>query len=463
MINIINKLEKDNPDLKVRKLNINNKDIFIIYFETLCNSYSINEFILFPIENNNINSVNKILTKLPSSNLVNIKNKEDLLLNLYSGFTIIYIDNTFISFETKERLNSEISEASNEKTVKGPKDSFTENYQTNLGLIRKRIRSDKLIIKEHNIGTKSKTKVALIYMDDITNKELVNKIEKKINNISIDYIPNSNYIVELIEKKNHTFPNYIMTERPDLVSFNLMNGRIAILVENTIEVVIIPTFFNDLIKSIDDYYQNTKNVSVTRIIRLIAFILSILIPGLYIALTTFNPETLPTSILINFSIQRSGVPFPSIVEALLLILTFELLREADTRTPLVVGTSMSILGALVLGEAAVSAGLISPIMIIVIAISSIASFLFNDVDVVNSIRIWKIIILLLSSFLGLYGLFIGALLFLINICSIYSFGYDYTLPAYPFNKKEQSNNLILTKKYKLNFRNMFLTKNTKRR
>ena len=151
MINIINKLEKDNPDLKVRKLNINNKDIFIIYFETLCNSYSINEFILFPIENNNINSVNKILTKLPSSNLVNIKNKEDLLLNLYSGFTIIYIDNTFISFETKERLNSEISEASNEKTVKGPKDSFTENYQTNLGLIRKRIRSDKLIIKEHNI------------------------------------------------------------------------------------------------------------------------------------------------------------------------------------------------------------------------------------------------------------------------------------------------------------------------
>ena len=459
-INIINKLKENNPDLKIR---IINKNIYIIYFESLCNSYSINEFILLPIENNNLNTINKILTKLPSSNLVNINNIDDLLLNLYSGFTIIYIDNKFISLETKEKLNSDINESSNEKAVKGPKDSFTENYETNLGLIRKRIKSNNLIIKEHTLGKESKTKVSLLYLDNIANKKLVKDIENKIKKIDIDYITNSNYIIELIEKSNNTFPNYLMTERPDLVSYNLMNGRIAIVVENTNEVIIIPTFFSDLIKNIDDYYQNTNNVSITRIIRLLAFIISIITPGLYIALTTFNPETLPTSILINFSIQRSGVPFPSIIEAILLILTFELLREADTRIPTIVGTSMSILGALVLGEAAVSAGLISPIMIIVIAISSISSFLFNDIDVVNSIRIWKIIILLFSSFLGLYGLFIGALLFLINISSVYSFGYDYTLPAYPFNLREQSNNLILTKKYKLNFRNIFLTKNNKRR
>ena len=460
MIDIINNLKENNPELKIRIINNN---IYIIYFETLCNSYSINEFILLPIENNNLNTINKILTKLPSSNLVNINNIDDLLLNLYSGFTIIYIDNKFISLETKEKLNSDINESSNEKAVKGPKDSFTENYETNLGLIRKRIRSNNLIIKEHTLGKESKTKVSLLYLDNIANKKLVKDIKNKIKKIDIDYITNSNYIIELIEKSNNTFPNYLMTERPDLVSYNLMNGRIAIVVENTNEVIIIPTFFSDLIKNIDDYYQNTNNVSITRIIRLLAFIISIITPGLYIALTTFNPETLPTSILINFSIQRSGVPFPSIIEAILLILTFELLREADTRIPTIVGTSMSILGALVLGEAAVSAGLISPIMIIVIAISSISSFLFNDIDVVNSIRIWKIIILLFSSFLGLYGLFIGALLFLINISSIYSFGYDYTLPAYPFNLREQSNNLILTKKYKLNFRNIFLTKNNKRR
>lgn len=462
-IDIINNLVKDNPDLKIRKLNINNKNILIIFFETLCSSVFINEYILYPIENNKLNSYKKIIEKLPSSNKVDIKNKEELLLNLYSGFTIIYVDNKFISFETKEKLNSDISEASIEKTVNGPKDSFNENYQTNLGLIRKRIRSDKLKVKEYTIGSTSKNKISLLYMDNITNKKLVNDIDKKIKNINIDYVPNINYIVELISKKNYTFPNYIMTERPDMASFSLTNGRIIILLENTTKVLVLPAFFSDYIQNIDDYYQNTKNISITRIIRLIAFLISILTPSLYIALTTFNPETLPTSILINFSIQRSGVPFPSIIEALILLITFEILREADTRTPTIASTSMSIVGAIVLGEAAVNAGLISPIMIIVIAISSISSFLFNDIDFVNSIRIWKIIILLLSSFLGLYGLFIGCLLFLITITSMNSFSFDYTLPVYPFSLKEQFNNLILTKKYKLNFRNKFLTKNKKRR
>lgn len=462
-IDIINNLVKDNPDLKIRKLNINNKNILIIFFESLCSSVFINEYILYPIENNKLNNYKKIIDKLPSSNKVDIKSKEELLLNLYSGFTIIYVDNKFISFETKERLNSDISEASIEKTVNGPKDSFTENYQTNLGLIRKRIRSDKLKVKEYTIGSTSKNKISLLYMDNITNKKLVNDIDKKIKNINIDYVPNINYIVELISKKNYTFPNYIMTERPDMASFSLTNGRIIILLENTTKVLVLPAFFSDYIQNIDDYYQNTKNISITRIIRLIAFLISILTPSLYIALTTFNPETLPTSILINFSIQRSGVPFPSIIEALILLITFEILREADTRTPTIASTSMSIVGAIVLGEAAVNAGLISPIMIIVIAISSISSFLFNDIDFVNSIRIWKIIILLLSSFLGLYGLFIGCLLFLITITSMNSFSFDYTLPVYPFSLKEQLNNLILTKKYKLNFRNKFLTKNKKRR
>lgn len=461
-IDLIYKLKKDNPDLKIRDLNINKKNILVIFFETLCNSAFINEYILYPIENNKLNTYKKIINNLPSSNKIDINNEDELLLNLYSGFTIIYIDNKYISFETKEKLNSDITEASNEKTVKGPKDSFTENYQTNLGLIRKRIRSKKLKVIEYNVGNLSKCKLSLLYVEDIVNKKLVKEINNKIKDINIDYIPNTNYVLELISKKNYMFPNYIMTERPDMTSYSLTNGRIVLLLENTNKVLIIPAFFSDYIQNIDDYYQNTKNISITRIIRVIAFLISILSPGIYIALTTFNPETLPTPLLINFSIQRSGVPFPSIVEAILLIITFEILREADTRTPSVASTSMSIIGAIVLGEAAVTAGLISPIMIIVIAISTISSFLFNDTDFVNSIRIWKIIILLFSSFLGLYGLFIGSLLFLITITNMNSFNYDYTLPIYPFSLKEQLNNILLTKKYKLNFRNKFLTNNKRR-
>lgn len=423
----INKIKNNNPDLKIRKLIINNKNINIIYFETLCNSSDINDFILRPIINDKLDSIKKIKDKLPSSNIVLVKDEKELLFCLYSGFTIISIDNEYISFETKYSLDSGINEATNEKVIKGPKDAFTENYQNNIGLIRKRIRSNKLVIKEYIIGSISKSKVSFIYLEDKCDKELVLNIDTKLKNMNIEYVLNSNYIIDNLEETKTLFPTNIMTERPDLVSFCILEGRCSFIVENSPQAVIIPAFFTDYMKTVDDYYQNNINVILTRIIRIISFIIAIITPGLYIALTTFNQETLPTSVLINFSMQREGVPFPSFIEALLLWLSFEILREADTRVPFVVGSSMSIVGALVLGQAAVEAGLISPIMIIVIAISSVASFLFNDNDIVNAIRIWKLIFLLLGSFVGLYGIFIGTLLFIIRICSIKSFGYDFIL------------------------------------
>ncbi len=452
-----------NPDLKIRKLKNKKIIINVIYFETLCDSNIVNDFILKPINKNKIKSIEDIKNKLPNGNLKEIKDMQTLYDSLYSGFTIICIDNKFLSFETKAKLDSGIIEASNEKVIKGPKDAFTENYQTNIGLIRKRIRNKNLRVIEHTIGTSSKTKISLLYMDNIVNKDLVDKVEKKLKSMNMDYVANSNYIFENLNKNNYMMPTNQTTERPDLVSFNLMEGRVAIVVENTPQVIILPTFFSDYIKTIDDYYQNTKNVTITRIIRIIALIVSILTPGLYIALTTFNQETLPTSVLINFSIQREGVPFPSIVEAIVMWITFEILRESDTRIPFVIGTSMSIVGALVLGQAAVEAGIISPIMIIVIAISSVSSLLFNDNDMVNAIRIWKLIFLLFGAFVGLYGIFISVLLFLIKLCSMESYGFDYTLPDAPFSKELQKNNIILTKNFKLNKRNHFLTKNVNRR
>lgn len=459
----LKKFKKYNPDLKIRELKNGNTTVYIIYFETLCKSNTINDFILKPIYDDKIKSLDDIKNKLPSGNLLEINDENTLYDNLYSGFTIISIDNNFISFETKESLDSGIVAATNEKVIKGPKDAFTENYQSNVGLIRKRIRSKNLKINEYTIGTSSKTRVALFYLDDIVNKDLVNKIEKKLKTMNLDYVANSNYIIDAMSKKNNIMPTNIMTERPDLTSFLLMEGRIAIMVENSPQVIIIPMFFSDTIHTIDDYYQNSKNVSVTRIIRVIAFIISVTIPGMYLALTTFNQEALPTSLLINFSIQRQGVPFPSIVEALVMFLIFEILKESDTRIPFVVGTSMSIVGALVLGQAAVDAGLISPIMIIIIAVSSVTSFLFNDNDLVNAIRVWKLIFILLSAFAGLYGFFIALLLFLVKISSMDSYGFDYVTVDGILKSNIQKNGIILTKKFKLNKRNSVLTKNTERR
>ena len=459
----LKKFKKYNPDLKIRELKNGNTTVYIIYFETLCKSNTINDFILRPIYDDKIKSLDDIKNKLPSGNLLEINDENTLYDNLYSGFTIISIDNKFISFETKESLDSGIVVATNEKVIKGPKDAFTENYQSNMGLIRKRIRSKNLKVNEYTIGTSSKTKVALFYLDDIVNKDLVNKIEKKLKTMSLDYVANSNYIIDAMSKKNNIMPTNIMTERPDLTSFLLMEVRIAIMVENSPQVIIIPMFFSDTIHTIDDYYQNSKNVSVTRIIRVIAFIISVTVPGIYLALTTFNQEALPTSLLINFSIQRQGVPFPSVVEALVMFLIFEILKESDTRISFVVGTSMSIVGALVLGQAAVDAGLISPIMIIIIAVSSVTSFLFNDNDLVNAIRVWKLIFILLSAFAGLYGFFIALLLFIVKISSMDSYGFDYVTVDGILKSNIQKNGIILTKKFKLNKRNSVLTKNTERR
>lgn len=462
-IDELKKFNKYNPDLKIRELKNKDNNIFVIYFETLCKSDTINDFILKPIYDNNIKNINDIKNKLPNGNIKDVQDENTLYDNLYSGFCIICIDNNFISFETKASLDSGISVANNEKVIKGPKDAFTENYQNNIGLIRKRIKSKNLKISEFTIGTSSKTKVALIYVDDIVNKNLVNKIEKKLKTMNLDYVANSNYITDAMEKSNDIMPTSLTTERPDLASFLLMEGRIVINVENSPQVIIIPTFFSDTIHTIDDYYQNTKNVSITRIIRVLAFIISVTIPGMYLALTTFNQEALPTSLLISFSVQRQGVPFPSIVEALVMFLIFEILKESDTRIPFVVGTSMSIVGALVLGQAAVDAGLISPIMIIIIAVSSVTSFLFNDNDLVNAIRFWKLAFILLSSFAGLYGFFITLVLFLTKISSMESFGFDYVSVDGILKSNLEKNGIILTKKAKLNKRNPILTKNIERR
>lgn len=446
-----------NPDVKIRKIN---NLVYIIFIESICNTSVINDFIVKPIIKYKINNMKDLNNNIYNSQKIKIYDYKKFYKLLYSGFCIICINNKFIGFETKGTLDSGILVSTNEKSIKGPKDAFTENYQINIGLIRKRIRSNNLVIKEMTIGKDSITNISMIYMKNICNKNFVKKIEKKLNLINIDYVANSNYISELLDKNNNIFPTTLSTERPDLASFSIMKGKIIIIVENSPQVLVLPTFFIDHIKTQDDYYQNSKNITITRIIRFIALILSILVPSLYLALTTFNQETLPLSLLINFSMQREGIPFPSFIEALLLWLIFEILKESDTRIPYVFGTSMSIVGALVLGDASVSAGLISPIMIIIISISAISTFLFSDNDMVNSLRFYKLLFLLLSSIVGIYGIFISSLILIIKLCNMKSYDYDYINFE---NKKDLFDSLILSKKYKFNKRESYLTKNIKRR
>lgn len=460
----INERISNNPDFILKKVNISNKNIYILFFETLCDTKNINDFVLEYLSYIKINKkiypdlYNYVKEYIPSYNITEVNDIDELVTKIFSGFVVININDKFFTMEFRKSLDSGIKPAENEKAIKGPKDAFTENYQTNIGLIRKRLRNDKLKLKEVTVGKRSNTKVGILYVEDIANVELAKEIYEKIEKINIDILPDSNYIYDYIKVNSSLFPSVLSTERPDLVSFKLLNGKIAIVVENTPFVILLPVFFMEFFHTMDDYYQNNINAFYMRIVRLIALIVTIMFPAIYIALVTYNHEIIPPGLLINFAIQKEGVPFPTIIEALVLSITFEILRETNIRTPSTLGSALSIVGALVLGDAAVQAGLVSPIMVIVIAITAISEMIFNITDISNAVKIWRLIFIILASISGMIGVFISIILLVAELASISSFGFPYLYPTSPFNMTDQGNNIILNKKYKVKLRNSLTAK-----
>ena len=289
------------------------------------------------------------------------------------------------------------------------------------------------------------------------------KIKNKIEKIDIDGIIDSGYIRDYLESKQKTsFPLTISTERPDLVVQNLLNGKIAIAVENSPVVLIVPACLDDFLKSSEDYYQKASNATFSRILRYIAFFISILTPALYIALMTFNQEMIPDQLLISLAGQRNQVPFPTFIEVLIFIITFEILREADIRSPSVSGASMSIVGALVLGDAAVTAGIVSPIVIIVVAITSICELVFSDIDMCNAIRQWRLIFIFSTIFTGIIGIFVAALILIIKLADIQNYGVPYLIPFSPINKNIIKDSIILSPITKRNTRPNYISDNKKK-
>ena len=311
-----------------------------------------------------------------------------------------------------------------EITLNGAKDSFNENINTNYNLIKKRIKSNKLCKEELYIGRYTKTKINILYIDGIVKKKLVKDVLNKLSKINIDGIIDSSYLRNSLEKHS-IFPTMSYTERPDRCSMGLLEGKIVILVDNSPYAIILPSFFIDFFHTTDDYFQKSFNTSFIRIIRVIAFIISIFIPGLYISITTRNYNLVPIDLLLVLKTGRTFVPFPAYIEAIFMIICFEILKESDFRMSSISGSAISILGGLILGDAAVSAGIVSPIMIIVIAISSISGLIFNSIELTNTLRTYKLLILILSSLLGIYGVILGIIILISNLINTKVFGYNY--------------------------------------
>ena len=465
LIDKIKKNTNESPDILTREIKINNDTINIIFSETLSSSNLINDFILKPIssliiKDKKIDDIYKELKNILSvSSLVEFTNYNDINKYIYNGFTVIIIDlNKFIAVETRASLDRSISISDSESSITGPKDSFVENLNINIGLIRKRIRSKDLYLKKLTIGKSSNTLVGICYMNNIVDNTLVDKVLSSIKNINIDALIDSSSIKDKIIKKDSLLPVINSTQRPDLVSMALMEGKVVVLVDNSPYALIIPSFFIDFFHTADDYYEKDINITFIRIIRLLAFLIAVFAPAIYVSVTTHNIESIPTSILVNFAYQRMNVPFSGVIEALLMIISFEILRESDTRIPSKMGSSVSILGGLVLGEAAVSAGIISPIMIIVIAISAVSGLAFSNMSLIYSIRYFRLISIFLSAFFGLYGVFISLIFLITKLCSIDSFGYPYMAPFSPFIKEEMKDTFVKVKRKKKSYRNILLAK-----
>lgn len=462
---IIKKLQTEfnkTPDLIIKEIKISLlSSIYIIYLETVSSSDKINDYILKNLSNISSNKTKKIFdikSILPGPNTVTLNTSEQIEFYLTNGFSIIIYNNNILAIETKADINRSISTPDAEPAINGPKDAFTENYQINIGLIKRRIKSNTLKTDEYIIGRKTKTKVGVLYFEDITNPTLIESIKNRLEKIDIDGIIDASQVGHLIsdESKVH-FPTYLLTERPDNVAKALLEGKIVISVDTSPFAIILPAFFADFINPGVDQYSKSKNINFLKILRFFCFFLSMVIPAIYIAIVNYNQETIPTKLLVSFSTQHDGVPFPAIIETFIMLFICEMLRESDIRFPNSYGSAISILGALVLGDAAVSAGIVSPIMIITISLTFMASLIFTEVEVVNALRHLRFIFIFLASFYGILGIVFGFFYFLIKINNIYSFGKPYFYPLIPFDKTYLFKTLLKRKIKKDTKRSKLLT------
>lgn len=467
---IIEKLKKDSGNssyIVYRKKKIKNVKVDIIYNETLCDSDKLSDFILRSLTNiEKIYDEKEPLYDIIKNNISNIKikevkNYEDVCTYLNNGFVILLIENDYsLALEVKKNLSRSIDKPMTETSLRGAMDSFTENIETNVGLIKRRLKNNSVWNKDLEIGKYTKNKVSILWINDIAQKDTVSYIEKTLNSIQIDGIIESGTLKNIIEKEDKSvFPTILTTERPDRVCHSLLNGKIVILVDNSPFALVVPTFLNDFFLSEEDRYFKAKNNTLTRILRYTAFIITLLTPGLYIAITTFNQEMLPLELLTSFSSQRSSVPFPAFFEAFLMIISFEILRESDLRIPNFANSALSIVGALILGEAAVNAGIVSPIMIIIVSITAISALLFTEPEIINSIRCYRILFMIGGTIMGVFGVFIVFIYFIINISSLNSFGKPYLIPYTPLSIAGLKNSIVKFPIRARKQRNKYLTNN----
>lgn len=436
----------NSPDVLYRTYTISEDssiDLGVVYIDGIVEEERINRFMLKSVmeKREQINHLNqeglfKFLkeeaTALGSFKLEN--DEEQLFTSLMAGETIVFVDGLapIIAVNTEGGETRQIEEPPSQVTIRGPRDGFTESLKTNFALVRRRIRNPNLWVESMKIGKQTKTKVAIMYVNGLANEKVVEEVRRRLNEIDVDRILGSGYIEQLVEDETMTpFPTVFYTERPDSVAGNLLEGRVAIFIDGTPFVLVAPVVFMQFLQTAEDYYTRFDIATALRFLRVFMLFLAILAPAIYIAVTTYHQEMIPTELLIVISAQRESVPFPAFIEALMMEVAFEILREASVRMPRAIGNAITIVGALVIGQVAVQAGVVSPAMIIVVAITAVASFGIPSPALATSVRLIRFIFMVAAATYGFYGVLLGLIALTVHLCSIRSFGVPYMAPIAP--------------------------------
>lgn len=451
---------KDTPDLIERKIKYSFFHVYIYYIETICSSEHVNNFILKNLTNPNKRRRVKDILASPNFKEINIY---ELEFYLYNGFTAIVFRNKIYVVETKANLDRSVSSPEIEQDLYGAKDALLENYQKNIGLIKRRLKSSHLKTKEYKLGRFTQTATGVLYIDNITDMVIVKKVDTLLNKIDTDSVIDVGELKKYLNKdKGNIFPPTKLTERPDVIVKALLDGKVVIVMDTSPFAIILPAVLADFINPISDKYLYQRNANNLKILRMICFFLTIFTPAFYIAIITYNQETIPASLLTNFITQNEGIPFPATIETFFMLFICEMLRESDIRFPSNFSSSISILGALILGDAAVSANIVSPIMIIITALTFISSMIFSNVELSGAIRIWRFIAMIIASFYGLYGVALAFIFFIVSLSSFESFGLPYTFPVVPFSLPYLKETLYESDVYDNKKRSRFLTKNIRK-
>ena len=450
-----------NSDIVIRKftLSARNKQYkaFIIYIDGMSSPDLISNYILKPLMlKNSANSFDGIQTKvisevktnnitvrkikkfnisnyiteflIPQNDVRQTNKFDDIVEAVNAGNCALFVDTLDIAYniDVKGFSQRSLDTPNNEIVIKGAQVGFTENLRTNTSLIRRYVNNENLVIESLNIGTLSKTPCAICYLKNVANSDLVNEVHYRLSNLKIDHLTSSGQLEELIQDdKRFSFPQIISTERPDKTTNLIFDGRVAIIVNGSPYILIAPATFSDFLLSPEDLNLKHQYSNFVRFLRFAAYIIAILLPGIYMAITNFHQELIPTELLYAIVYSRENVPFPILFELLLMEFSFELIREASVRVPSPVGSTIGIVGALILGQAAVEASIVSPILIIIVALTGICSFSIPDFTLSFHSRTLRFIFTMLGALVGFLGLAAGLIVYILILSDIKSFGVSY--------------------------------------